>query len=177
MEPSDEPSSEPSSLPSLEPSDDPSEEPSAEPSDEPSESPTICASLIVTDADCYNEGDNIFVDFVNCPPDNEADDWVGIFEYPIAPADANSTAASNYLDWVWTCGTKTCSDEVVVGEAVFATSSGGYNGTYAVALMKSDGNFTVTSESFTIGTFPLCPSTETNSTDVPTASPVPPIVT
>ena len=60
----------------------------------PTASPTVCVNSIETTTDCFNQGEEIVVNFRNCNPRD--DDWIGVY-----PDWANSENLGTALLWSW----------------------------------------------------------------------------
>jgi hypothetical protein len=104
----------------------------------PSDMTSSCGATIETDRACYEDGDNIVVQFENC--ESTERDWIGVF-----PTTADIMALGNPLAWVWACGDQFCNDVVDAGQAIFYNARG--TGWFVVYLIRSsenlDGSFAV----------------------------------
>jgi hypothetical protein len=94
-----------------------------------------CITMIATDKECYNRGDDIQISFNNCEP--TATDWIGI--YPLRQGVQNLRQPRT---WVWTCGDQLCNNNAVVsGNATindFYDTSGIIM--YRALLLRGEGN-------------------------------------
>jgi hypothetical protein len=79
-------------------------------------SPRSCsADAIEVESNCYEEGEEITVNFSNCDP--QFDDWVGV--YPDWVDQDNLGAA---LLWSWSCGDQFCTGPTEFGSVTFDES-------------------------------------------------------
>lgn len=102
----------------------------AAPVSAPFGSPADCVSSIATERTCYENGDDIVVNFVNCEEASPFD-WIGVW-----PSDADpESLVTDPLAWVWACGDQFCSEAAQSGEAIFFNARGG--GSFRIVLLRS----------------------------------------
>lgn len=125
----------------------------------------VHGQTIVTSKDCVNQGDTFIVTFQNS---NELfDDWVAII-----PEFENPDSFTQFGNWVWGCGTKTCMNPAASGRIRMRAniSSGSWR---AVLVRNTSPNppwdAYAISNTFTVST--SCDGTSPSSTTTPAPSP------
>eukprot|EP00980_Cylindrotheca_fusiformis_P007289 scaffold1525_cov142-Cylindrotheca_fusiformis.AAC.89 len=110
-----------------------------DPTPYPTPEPTRCRNTVDVSKSCFERGEDIRVNFVNC--DAENDDWVGLYD-----SDENPSRLGNPLLWLWNCGTRSCSGGGTRGTVYLDdTSESGSDwpvsqGTYKVFMARNDGS-------------------------------------
>jgi hypothetical protein len=152
--------------------------PTPKPTPAPQHPGQCTGSFVYTDKDCYLEGEDIEVFFVQCDP--RSDDWIGVYYSGVESSDLDR----NYRLWVWSCGNQDCRASVSTGDITFGDGypneagqdswplDDGYK--YKVHLIhRSDAPYTSHAESNefrVVGSLAQC----THPTPRPTPAPVHP---
>ena len=136
--PSPPPTKRPSSPPTLNPTKapvtTPTKVPTAAPTTQPtmaqplSPAPSACVFSISTGRDCYTNGENVVVDFVDC--NALFDDWIGVYA-----SGPNLIDLGTPIAWVWTSGDQFAQFPVSSGNITFSQARG--NGVFQVVLARN----------------------------------------
>jgi hypothetical protein len=91
------------------------------------------ANLIRVSKNCFTVGEDIDITFVNSSP--QSDDFIGFYSADVA---LNSVPSPSGIRWIFTCGTRSCTDTTGIFSATVTYFSTIEAGTWKVVLARDD---------------------------------------